>query len=102
MAEQTFESCQYRLRAGTSMPVKGGIGDFVLHTFMAEASRVEIIACTEGYLPKSSDFRGQGGDLMSANFSRLNIKGGDHFSGQKVYAPTYVDEDAIYSGGDLC
>ena len=93
MPERSFRAQQYRLRAGTPMPVRGN-GSFVLHTFMAEVSDIDIIACTE-VLPASSDFRGQGGNLMSANFSRLNVKGGTVFSGKKVYAPTYVDEDDI-------
>jgi len=92
MPEKIFRGEQYRLRAGTPMPVRGG--SFVLHTFMAEVSEINIIACTEN-LPASSEFRGQGGDLMSASFSRLNVKGGTVFSGKKVYAPTYVDEDDI-------
>lgn len=93
MNEVKFEGKEYRLRAGSPMPVRG-TGNFVLHTFMAEVNDVDIIACTES-LPASSDFRGQGGNLMSANFTRLNIAGGTIFSGKKVYAPEYVDEDDI-------
>jgi len=93
MPEQTYSGKLYRLRAGSPMPVSGG-GSFKLHTFMAEVSDVTMIACTES-LPASSEFRGQGGNLMSANFTRLNIKGGNVFSGKKVYAPVYVDEDSI-------
>lgn len=95
MQDVKFEGQEYRLRAGTPMPVRGA-GSFVLHTFKAEVNDIEIIACTES-LPASSDFRGQGGaeNLMSANFSRLNIKGGAIFSGKKVYAPNYIDEEDI-------
>jgi hypothetical protein len=93
MAEVSFRGQQYRLRAGSPMPVRAA-GDFVLHTFMAEVSDIDIIACTEE-LPASEDFRGQGGDLMSASFNRLSVKGGGVFSGKKVYAPTFVDEDEI-------
>jgi hypothetical protein len=93
MPELVFRGQQYRLRAGTPMPVAGA-GNFVLHTFMAERSQVDIFACTER-LPRSREFRGQGGNLMSANFSRLNVKGGNIFSGKVVYAPEYVDEDVI-------
>ena len=96
MPELVYRGQQYRLRAGSPMPVFGG-GEFVLHTFMAEISDVDIYACTEN-LPASSDFRGQGGNLMSASFSRLNVKGGRIFSGKVVYAPTYVDEDEITNG----
>lgn len=93
MAELVYRGQTYRLRAGSPMPV-GTTGAFVLHTFMAEVSEVDIYACTES-LPASSQFRGQGGNLMSANFSRLNVRGGTVFSGKVVYAPTFVDEDNI-------
>jgi len=93
MQELIYSGKVYRLRAGTPMPVKGD-GSFVLHTFMAEISNIDIIACTES-LPASSEFRGRGGDLMSASFTRLNVVGGTIFSGKKVYKPTYVDEDNI-------
>jgi len=89
MAEASFESEQYRLRAGTSMPVKGG--KFKLHTFMGEISKVVNYMCTEN-LPSSTDFRGQGGDLMSASFNRLAVEDGKIFSGKKIYSPTYVNE----------
>lgn len=93
MPEVIYRGQVYRLRAGTPMPVYAA-GEFVLHTFMAEMSDVDMIACTES-LPASTEFRGQGGNLMSANFSRLNVQGGTVFSGKKVYAPTYIDEDEI-------
>jgi len=93
MAETSVTGQQYRLRAGTPMPTATP-GRFVYHTFMAEVSTVEFLSCTEN-LPASSEFRGQGGDLMSANFTRLNVKGGNLFSGKKVYKPSYVDEDTI-------
>jgi len=93
MPEVSFIGQQYRLRAASPMPTMQA-GRFVLHTFMAELSDVEFIACTE-VLPASSDFRGQGGSLVSASYSRLNVKGGNVFSGKKVYSPSYVDEDII-------
>jgi hypothetical protein len=92
MDDVYFEGQEYRLRAGPPMPISAA-GSFVLHTFLAEKRKVDIIACTET-LPASSDFRGQGGSLMSASFSRLNIKDGNIFSGKKVYKPTFVQEDA--------
>jgi hypothetical protein len=94
MEEVKFESTTYRLRAGAPMPVIG-TGEFVLHTFKAEISKVDTISCTE-VLPASSDFRGQGGYLMSASFNRLGAKGGKYFSGRKVYPPDYVEEEMIY------
>jgi len=92
--EVSFDGMVYRLRASSPMPI-ATTGEFVLHTFMAEKSKVVMVACTDS-LPDSSDFRGQGGDLVSASFSRLNVKGGDMFSGKKVYKPEYVEEDTIY------
>jgi hypothetical protein len=93
MPELVYRGQIYRLRAGNPMPVSSS-GEFVLHTFMAEVSDIDIIACTET-LPASTEFRGQGGDLMSASFSRLNVRGGAVFSGKRVFAPNFVDEDTI-------
>jgi hypothetical protein len=74
------------------MSVAGG--DFVLHTFMAEKTKIDMELCTSS-LPSSSDFRGQGGDLISASFSRLkNEGGGELFQGKRVYPPEYVEEGA--------
>jgi hypothetical protein len=91
--EVSFEGRIYKLRAGPAMPTMVR-GAFVLHTFMAEKNVVDMIACTDE-LPKSEEFRGQGGELISANYTRLNVKGGEIFSGKKVYAPEYIDEDDI-------
>lgn len=87
----------YRLRAGAPMPVGGG-GNFVLHTFMAEVSNIEILNCTTN-LPRSSDFRGQGGDMVSANFTRMNVRGGRYFNGKIVYNPSFIDERSMPNGG---
>lgn len=92
MATEKYIGKTYRLRSGSPMPVKGG--KFVLQTFMAEVSDVEIITCTND-LPSSSKFRGQGGNLVSANFARLGTKDGNTFSGKIVYSPKYIDEDDI-------
>lgn len=91
----SYNVTTYRLRAGTAMPTMN-IGAFVVHTFMAEQSRTEILQCTTT-LPSSSDFRGQGGSLMSANFSRLNIEGGNMFQGKQIYNPIFIEEDEMVS-----
>ena len=93
MEEIVYEGEQYRLRAGAPMPIRGQ-GEFVLHTFMAEVNKLEVVMCTET-LPASTDFRGQGGDLISASFSRIGSKDGKTFSGQRVYKAVYVDEEEI-------
>ena len=93
MPELVYRGQIYRLRAGNPMPT-AGTGSFVLHTFMAEVSNIDIVACTDS-LPASSEFRGQGGDLMSASYNRLNVKGGAIFTGKKVYSPQFIDEDEI-------
>jgi hypothetical protein len=96
--ESVFRGTQYRLRAATPMPVGGTdygssryAGEFVLHTFGAEASDVDIYDCTTN-LPRSSEFRGQGGDLVSASFSRIGDKSGEYFQGRQVHAPSYENE----------
>jgi hypothetical protein len=90
MPEVSMRGQTARLRAGSPMPVKTP-GRFVLHTFMVEVNDVDFISCTES-LPASNEFRGQGGALYSASFSRLNARGGNVFSGKKVYNPTYEPE----------
>lgn len=95
MPEYKTDTHTYRLRCGSPMPTMQP-GEFVLHTFMAEKGYIEVFACTDT-LPASSDFRGQSvdptGSLISANFSRLNIKGGNLFQGKKVYNPEFIQED---------
>jgi hypothetical protein len=89
---------QYRLRASSPMPVAEGdyAGNFVIHTFMAEVSYVDIYECTS-FLPGSDEFRGQGlaGGLVSASFSRTGDRSGDVFKGRAVHAPSYVDESSL-------
>lgn len=85
-----YTTYTYRLRCGAPMSITGGT--FVLHTFMAEKTQIDMELCATS-LPSSSDFRGQGGTLMSANFSRMkNEPGGRFFQGQKVHIPEYVEE----------
>jgi hypothetical protein len=93
MAEAKYTTYTYRLRAGNPMPISQP-GAFVLHTFKAEYGLTEVYTCTTD-LPPSSDFRGQGGDLLSASFSRLNVKGGNYFQGRKVFNYEYIEEDAL-------
>lgn len=87
-----YKGKQYRLRAGS--PINAAGGNFVLHTFMAEENEIDSIIYTNN-LPSSTDFRGRGGNYMSANFSRLPDKSGNVFSGKIVYNPKYIDEDDI-------
>lgn len=93
---RAYDIKQYRLRASSPMPVAEGSygGEFVLHTFMAEVSYVDIYECTE-HLPGSGQFRGQGGSLMSASFSRLGDRSGNVFQGRVVHAPEYIDEGQL-------
>jgi hypothetical protein len=67
----------------------------VLHTFGAELSDLQIFECTQS-LPSSTEFRGQGlgGNLISAQFSRLGDREG-HFQGRQTYAPDYIQEDDL-------
>ena len=88
----TYTGKTYKLRAGAPMS-KGqqGEGDFVVHTFMGEETDFTVYAYTEE-LPYSSDFRGQGGNLISGNFTRLSVKNGDSFSGRTTNNPTFIEE----------
>lgn len=95
MSEEVYQTDYYRLRASAPMPVRGSSGaNFVLHTFGAEISPVNIYECTQE-LRTSSEFRGQGGDLVSAQFSRLGDKD-LHFQGRETFAPDYVDETDFF------
>lgn len=111
--EISYEGQVAKLRAGSPLVIKKYVRDgsgrivkvdpndpvrFVLHTFMVEVNKVDFITCTSE-LPKSSDFRGQGGKLVSANFTRLNAVGGNVFSGKRVYEPFFVEEDYIRNIG---
>ena len=91
--ELVYTGYQYRLRAGAPMPTKNS-GVFVLHTFMAEKSQIDFVSCTDA-LPESKDFRGQGGELVSASFSQLAVAGGGIFSGKKTYSPEFIEEDDL-------
>lgn len=86
-----FVGEKYRLRAGAPMPISGGGCGFVLHTFMGATNVVTIDTCTDS-LPESSDFQGQGGDLLGATFSQLPVKGGGKFSGSTTAKDEYVEE----------
>ncbi len=90
----SYTGSQYKLRAGPPMPIVSG--GFKLHTFMAEVVTVVTQPCVES-LPGSEQFRGQGGSYISANFSRLNIKGGNTFQGRIVKDLTYVDEGSVFT-----
>lgn len=79
----------YTLRAGAPMPIGGS--SFILQTFMGEESTVTNYLYTNT-LPDSSEFRGQGGGLVSGSFNRLQDKGGDSFTGRVVTNPVYVQE----------
>lgn len=92
MAEEYFTGTQYKLRAGSPMPTIGG--RFVLHTFMAEKSEIRNYTCIDD-LPGSEEFRGQGGDYISASFSRLGVRGGTTFQGKITFNPEFVDEDEL-------
>ncbi len=96
MADQPFVGETYRIRASTPMSVTETTGYFVWHTFMAEISRMDVYDCYTDDLPASSEFRGQGGDKMSASFTRLNVVGGETFQGKISYSPTYVEEGSFY------
>lgn len=89
MADVKITGKTYRLRAGAPMPVGGST--FILQTFMGEESEVVTYLYTES-LPGSEDFRGQGGDLVSASFSRLLDVSGDAFTGNTVENPVFVEE----------
>jgi hypothetical protein len=90
--EVKYENYQYKLRAATPMPKMGG--GFVLHTFGAERNKIYSYAFTKS-LPGSEEFRGQGGDFISANFNRLSDVSGEVFQGKIVDNTEYLDENFL-------
>jgi len=88
-----YQGKNYKLRTSNPMPTSTR-GHFVLHTFMAALQDSDIETCTDE-LPSSSDFVGQGGNLTSANFSRLPIGGGGLFQGKTSDVETY-DEEGVW------
>jgi hypothetical protein len=84
---------EYKLRASSPMPISGD-GNFVIHTFMAAVHTLAVDTCTTS-LPLSSSFVGQGGSNVSANFSRLPIKGGNYFQGRLNTGVAYKVEDSL-------
>ena len=92
MSDIIYHGEQYRLRAGAPMPI--GSRRFILHTFMAEKNDLDLIVYTHT-LPRSDEFRGQGGTYMDATFSRLPDIGGKSFQGKITHETKYVEEDDI-------
>lgn len=90
MANQSYTSYQYRLRAGAPLHTAKG---FVLQTFMAEIEETEIMPCTTEVVG-SDQFRGHrlGAPLIGANYTRLAGNDGKLFQGKVVYEPVFVDE----------
>lgn len=89
--EVVDERKQYKLRAGAPMPTQN-IGQLKLHTFMAEQTTVFNYLYIKT-LPRSSQFRGQSGEYVSASFHRLEDIKGDVFAGKIVQEPVFVQED---------
>ncbi len=87
---------QYRLRAGSPMPVRGSsptnTGDFRLHSFMAARQTVQIQSCIED-IKKSKDFQGQGGSFVSASYSRIPITE-ERYKGKESSSERIVQEGA--------
>jgi len=103
MAEFVYEGGgrQYTLRASGPMPVYGdtggsttGPGIYVIHSFGADISSIDIYECTETLLA-STEFAGQGGDLNSANFSNVGDKDGKVFQGRAIHYPEFSEEDQL-------
>lgn len=100
MAELVYDGAsygikQYTLRASGPMPIYSAGGNiplaYVIHSFGADLSTVDVYECTESLLPSTS-FKGQGGDLLSASFSSVGDKDGAVFQGRSLYYPEFINE----------
>ena len=102
MAELIYEGGgqQYTLRASGPMPIynsaaAGGVPDsYVIHSFGADLSTIDIYECTETLLA-STEFQGQGGNLTSASFSSVGDREGKVFQGRSVHYPDFIREDSL-------
>jgi len=96
ISEIYYDIDTYRLRCGSPMPIMRS-GSFVVHTFGVEYLIDRVYMCTSR-LPASSEFRGRGGNLLSANFTRLNVKE-EVYQGKTVIDPgkdrRFLDESAL-------
>jgi len=88
---------RYRMRAGNPMPAINDL--FFYQTFMAEKVRVDIYEAKRDVdLLVTDNFRGRGGEFISANYTRLPYKdtsGNIMFSGNEEHIPEYIDEDDV-------
>ncbi len=89
MTDIMIKGTTYKLRAGSPMPI--GTGSFVTHTFMAEETDIDNYLYTNT-LPGSEDFRGQGGNYLSANFTQLLDKNEESFQGRITHNLVYTNE----------
>ena len=87
----SIQSDTYRLRTGGGIAIPGKV---FIQTFMAEHNEIIVHEATQTLL-KSGDMAGQGGDYISANYTRLPylLNGEQVFSGKEVKKPDYLDED---------
>lgn len=93
MANEEFVGYEFKLRAAPPMPKQGG-GSFITQTFGVDKYKIVIQPVTD-IIVDSSEFRGQGGQYISASYTRLQDKSGIKFSGRLVYSPTFEDESVL-------
>ena len=88
-------SYRYRLRA--SAPMENYQRNFILQTFGAEKTQIDIYTAKTQLL-RSSDMWGQGGNFTGASYQRLNYLNESCqqvFQGQEEHKPDFMDEDSI-------
>lgn len=85
-----YDGYHYRLRAGSPMPTADR-GSFVLHSFMAEGQDQSTNTCATKLLT-SSDFRGQGGSFISANYTRIVASGEAVYRASESIGIKYIEE----------
>ena len=94
MSGPRYTGYEYRLRAGSPIVRAGGGG--ILQTFMAEKTEVTMISVLGGEdILTSSNFSANGGEYISAEYSRYNDKSGNKFSGREVKKPEYIQESEM-------
>ena len=95
MLNVPYETDSYTLRSAGPIPVS--TGNFIVQTFGVNKSVIKTYEATTSLL-RSDDMAGQGGDYISASYSRLPYltEGGQEvFSGSEVVKPVFINNHEL-------
>ena len=88
---------RYRMRAGNPMPAT--VNRFFYQTFMAEKIQIDVYEAKKAKdLLVTDDFRGRGGNFISASYNQLPYKdldGDKVFSATEEHIPEFIEEEEV-------